>query len=73
MHGTSGNFMRPSKENKRQDMLSYDTFLGLSHLHALFETLHVLYKVLAKRFKFVTTFKQAALTYDPGNIILVEI
>ena len=51
--------MRPSKENKRQDMLSYDTFLGLSYLHALFETLHALYKILAKRFKFVTKFKQA--------------
>ena len=39
-HGTSGNFTRPSKENKKQDMFLYDAFLSLNHLHALFNTLH---------------------------------
>ena len=39
-HGTSGNFTRPSKENKKQDVLFYDAFLALNHLHALFDTLH---------------------------------
>ena len=34
MHGTSGNFTRLSKENKKQDMLFYDAYLVLSHLRA---------------------------------------
>ena len=58
-------------------MLFYDAYLVLSHLRALFDTLHAhatrAVRIIAcgiqnieerkKRFKFVTTFKQAKLCH----------
>ena len=54
-------------------MLLYDAYLALSHLRALFDTLHEhatravrniacsIQNIEKKKFKFVTTFKQATL------------
>ena len=40
MNGTLGTSTKLSKENRKQDVLFYNAYLVLSHLRALFHTLH---------------------------------